>query len=633
MATVRPTILLVDVDPYVEHVVRERYHETCLVVSPTGDLTTALAGCRGRVVALVATTSARLGQVLVLRHRIGVVGCASPHDTAWTTSDLDAVLVRPFSADEVERVLDGLLWEEDADEGPGLATPDWMRWWERHARTVSWVALALAAPLEVGSGELFRYGLLLLVVGSLLLPLRGRAPTVSLARVAFVATVLALTGGPASSYTPLALAVAVDAGMGGSLRTSARRALVLSASAIGGVPLELQAPQLVSLVSYVVLFPAVAASIAQSVRLAQMRSSRDDPELAPARAVRDALQVASLRARRDQLPLTVEGAARVLLSDATALGARAAVVLAAGPGTFTELASTGLLPHPRLERPRGEDDAGPLRRLRTADPAPVDRNDLRWFELDVRDAGATQALLVLGFEPRRDPPAAELLDRLARRGAITLESARAATMLRSLSTDRERLAIAHILRDELAQSLVHVRMELDLLRHGADGTLDDRVTPLLHRLHHALTDVQGLVADLGASGVHEGLGPALRQLARDLSAWGGPLVVVRSRTRLRLGPTAEQGVFDVARRAVLAAQSHESVTEIVVSLDEIGGTLRVAVEDDGMPTAAASHAEVLRELESRAAAVGARATAVVTPERGWRVELHCDDADAYSVLP
>lgn len=637
-----PRLLLVDLDPYLCHVVRQRLTGLEVVDVPAdAELLWTLGDTTTPTIVLVDTASPRLGTVLLARRRVRVVGCANRDDDPWITADLDAVLVRPFSADEVEDLV-GRIAAADP-RTPASTPPDGPRWatWMARRTGLAYLAMvALAVPLELATGRPARAGLLVLLLAYAAVRTWWHAPRAAAADVGVVTAALALTGGPESGYVPLALAITVHAGLGGSLATGTRAAALVAGSVVGVLPtLGSGVYHLSALLSYVAVFPAVAATTAQSVRLARLRQRHGDPELTSSRQVRDGVGEAHRRARVGGAHVTIEDAALAVLDDVAGYGARAAVVLLAGPSGHLEVASTGLLPHVPLVAagPRSPTGAhGGARPLAVPPDGTAEHagDELDWYELALQDTGAPAGLLLFGLPTGVSAPETRTCEQLSRRGAVALATAQSLVRLRELAIDRERLELAAQLQDEVGQSLVHVRMELELLADRCEDDLAPDLQRLVTVLQRSLARVQGTVADLRSTSTPVGIGAALRQYARDLSTVGGPVIRVCSRTRLRLAPPIEQGVFEIARVAVADAHHHVGVSRITVVVDEVDTHLRVSIEDDGLPLhdPAATRQELVARLRSRATSVGAALHALSTPERGCRVEILCRDPDGYLVL-
>lgn len=630
-------ILLVDVDPYLAHLVRQRFPErSATAVPPDADVTEVLRATSDPTLVLVDTASPRLGRLLLHRDSVRIVATATAGDHPWVTADLDAVLVRPFTADEVEDTLERVIGAPTG-HSPEAPTQRWVATARARIPLYHLAALAAAAPLELSQGGPGRVLLLTTLVAITLLRIfRHRPDLLSSLDVAVATTALVLTGGPASSYVPLALVVAVASGLHGSLWNAIVSGAVLGASAIV-VPGGWDRPsQLTSLLSYVAVFPAIAVTTAQSVRLAQLRA----PDLTASRRIRDGLVELRQRARVGGAQLTVEDAADAVLSDARGAGARAAVVLVGASTGYVEVASTGLPPHPELSLAPWQVPDERAVRLHVIPPDLQSGGTglLCWYQLGLADGGPPRGVLLVGLpvEDQLDPEDAELL---SRRSALTIETAHSLALLRELIADRERLSLATLVEEEVAQTLVHVRMELEYL-HGdlATDAPDHQadVARLVTVLQRSLAEVRVAVADLRTTGTPAGLDAALRQYGRDIARSGGPDISLHSRTRLRLGPEQERDVFAITRLAVAEAQRHAGVSRVTVTLDEVDGRLRVSVEDDGLPVGDAmpgGNTTAMRGLRARAVSIGAELRGLQTPERGCRIELLCPAMDGFVGAP
>ncbi len=637
-----PRVLLIDLDPYLCHVVRQRLVTMEVVeVPPDAEPAWFLEATSVASVALVDTASPRLGHVLLARRSMRVIGCARRDDDPWLTADLDAVLVRPFSADEVEDLVTRILDSDGLDTGdPSPPGPPWAVWMARRTSVVYMAAAALAVPFELATGHPTRWLLLALVLALATARTWWHDRRAVAVDILVVTTALMLTGGPASNYVPLAFAVTVRAGLAGSVVAAVRAAAVLALSVVAIPWTSTEPSAIVAIVCYLAVFPALAAATAQSVRLAHLRSQQHHPELVSSRRVRDGLGEAHRRARAGGAHVSVEDAANAILDEVVALGALAGVVLLSGPDGHIEVASTGLLPHlPLLATTTASTPPmhGGPRRLRVPPRGLLACDDrvLAWYEVELRDTGTSGGLLLVGLPDCAPPPDAPAYTQLARRGAVALATAQSLVRLRELAVDRERLDLATQLQDEVGQALVHVRLELELLAAASDDDVGFELQRLVTIVQRHLVQVQATVADLRSTCTPVGLAAALRQYGRDLATLGGPTIRVSSHTRRRLGPATEQGVFDIVRIAMAEACRHVGVTRIQVVLDDVDGDLRVAVEDDGLPVddPSATQRELVGRLLGRAVTIGAALQALSTPEQGSRVEILCRDPDSYLVMP
>lgn len=153
--------------------------------------------------------------------------------------------------------------------------------------------------------------------------------------------------------------------------------------------------------------------------------------------------------------------------------------------------------------------------------------------------------------------------------------------------EEERRRVAHELHDGLGQTLTALKMRLEGLAERAR-----------HREPVAAEDLETM-ADLAGSTLGEarrlahllrpqmlddlGLFPALRWLARNLDGWAGLSVALElpDERDERLDPDLETVAFRVVQEALTNAVKHSGANGATVSVERVGGGLRLRVTDDG----------------------------------------------------
>lgn len=179
------------------------------------------------------------------------------------------------------------------------------------------------------------------------------------------------------------------------------------------------------------------------------------------------------------------------------------------------------------------------------------------------------------------------------------------------SAEVERRRIARDLHDGVAQTLTHLRMELDLLSHPEiAGASDPKELARLARVaDRTLADVRGLIRDLAAPRLDKGIVAAVESLADDLTTPHGPLVLVEVEGSPSASPEIEANLFRIAQEAISNAIRHSGASTITVRLHEQAGAIGLSVEDDGCglggPSGSPGQGIGLQAMRERAASFGA----------------------------
>ena len=146
--------------------------------------------------------------------------------------------------------------------------------------------------------------------------------------------------------------------------------------------------------------------------------------------------------------------------------------------------------------------------------------------------------------------------------------------------EEERSRIAKRLHDQLGQTLMGIKMKLDIL----DKELDDqRLKEVKDLLGEAITESRDLSHLLRPSALDElGLAPALRELVENFDS----STAIDFRTRLELtrevsGEEERAILYRAVQELLSNAVKHADAEKIKVSLTNEDSLLRLAVEDDG----------------------------------------------------
>lgn len=279
-----------------------------------------------------------------------------------------------------------------------------------------------------------------------------------------------------------------------------------------------------------------------------------------------------------------------------------------------ELAPVATATQPTVYRPRQL--PGPL--AETCGDVP------HWIVLPMGSGEEPSAALFVGFD---DPSLAEKsradLRPLADDTRLALDNARLFDGTRSRAVDAARRQLASDLHDGVAQSLAHLRMELELLalRDASAGAEAQRLAKVADS---ALLDLRHTISGLRISR-EDALGARLERHLREVRTAHGPRLDLIVLDDLPLDATTIDEVFRVAQEALSNALRHAEASEITLMLDRDKDHLLLRVEDDGIGLdprlRLASSGVGLASMRDRASRLQAELTIEPADRGGTRVTL------------
>lgn len=313
------------------------------------------------------------------------------------------------------------------------------------------------------------------------------------------------------------------------------------------------------------------------------------------RAVRDRLALeranrllSALRDLAEDIPggLDVTTVSAALVAELRAVrGLVAAVVLTEDSGLLRATGATGLdrrLPAPvavaevagrGIELCRADDLPGALARgLGT---------ERIWWAVPLGEFDAPNGLLLAGFDRQDDAHDARGdVASIARDGALALDNARLFDGTRTRAADAARRRVAADLHDGVAQSLTHLRMELELLARSepdADGTL----TRLARVAGRALADLRATIDGL-RNPADGDLHWLLARHVEDVRSDEGPAIELVRSDAIRLAPGHALELLRIAQEAISNAVRHAAASRVTVALTQDATTVELRVADDGI---------------------------------------------------
>jgi signal transduction histidine kinase len=223
----------------------------------------------------------------------------------------------------------------------------------------------------------------------------------------------------------------------------------------------------------------------------------------------------------------------------------------------------------------------------------------------------------------------------ARRGRLALARAAAEEEEREREAaaqhhfDERRLRLAHELHDTVAHALVAINVRAAAAAHlqrNAPGESFTALEEIKRTSADALADLRSTLRTLRSASDEAPLRPAqsLANLPDLVDGLAGAGVTVE----LRNPPVPEtlpaaigHAGYRIVQEALTNVLRHSTARHAVVSVCPTGNTLTIEVTNDGQArsrqTATPGHG--LQGMAERAAALGGRCEAGVTPDGGWRV--------------
>jgi signal transduction histidine kinase len=501
---------------------------------------------------------------------------------------------------------------------------------ERWARLVA-VALVPLFRSAAGTRIAPVYGALTAYV--LLTALARRDRIVRGADLLAAAAVIVATGGQVAPFLLfLMVAVAAPAAAGGvaagAVAGGFLSVVLLAVLGLVGQLAELGAAGLAPPAMLLLLTGVTAASAAQVI----------DERNVPGRLrLQEANRLLSaLLALADDLPggldvSTVSAAVVAELKDLP--GVRAGVVLVEENGVLHGGASTasddGRPAGLRVDVARRLGDL----RLRTPRQLPA---ELRaavaahpfWLGARLGDRDQPIGLLLVGLDRPEDAPGTRsAVADLAVDAAIALHNARLfdGTLARAAETARRRLAAD--LHDGVAQSLAHLKMELELQTvAGGRRSADTELARLGRVAETALSDLRATISGLRATSDAD-LAVRLRTHLEEVTASAGPRIALEVAGTAALRVDRTDDLLRIAQEAVSNALRHADADVVTVSLERDTDLVELVVEDDGCGRAAttdrAGIGVGLRSMRERAERLGGTLTVRDRLGGGTVVAVRC----------
>jgi signal transduction histidine kinase len=506
---------------------------------------------------------------------------------------------------------------------------------ERWARLGAVAVVPIFLPRDQLGTFLPLFGILATYV--LLTALARRNHIVRAADLLVASILIAATGGQVVPFLLFLIVTVAGPASAGGIRAGLAAGSTLSVVLLAALAWTGELPQLGlgGALPAALLLPLAGVTTASAAQVLEDRAIQDRLVLQEANRL-----LSSLRAIADDIPggLDVSTVSAAVLAEVRSIdGAEAAMIFAELHGVLQPTASSGVspgaIPSLRIDELRAVASVpgGPVRFLTPSGlPAPLHplaRAHRHWAAVGVGRDDTLVGVVVIGFDDlelaRRSR---SRLHSIAADGALALENARLFDGTRLRAADAARRRIAGDLHDGVAQSLAHVRMELELLAMASDEPEGGEIGRLSRVAGSALEDLRATIGGLRRP--HEGdLESLLRTHLDDVSSSTGPRLTLEATGETMLDQERSEDVLRVTQEAISNALRHAQASLVAVTLEVDAEHVYLSIEDDGVgPGGRSDHPGTgigLRSMRDRAERLGGELQVRERLGGGTVVALRC----------
>jgi signal transduction histidine kinase len=200
-------------------------------------------------------------------------------------------------------------------------------------------------------------------------------------------------------------------------------------------------------------------------------------------------------------------------------------------------------------------------------------------------------LLQFGFDQPYPwlPRELTLLKAAAERCLAAIEKARMQTEIRCWEAkawraeEEERRRIGRELHDEAGQSLLALRLQLEMMERDAGAEMRARLAEARGIAEHTVNELRRIVAALSPSVLERlGLEAAIRQLAARVGKTHAAATRVRiSGNSTRLSRQSQEVIYRVAQESLQNIAKHSQATRVNLLLQSTDRNIRLSVSDNG----------------------------------------------------
>ena len=274
-----------------------------------------------------------------------------------------------------------------------------------------------------------------------------------------------------------------------------------------------------------------------------------------------------------------------------------------------------------------------------------------WFwSVPLADNGRVAGVLQLAFSSEYPwlPRELELLDTAAERCLRVAEKARllenlaqSERQVRQLSEhmmqieEEERRRISRELHDEAGQSLLCIRLKLEMLGKSAPEELQAPLEETRRLTEHSIMEIRRIIGALSPAVLEQlGLAAALRQLAtRFRDVYPGQVRLQLPRRLGALPREIEMATFRLVQECFQNVAKHSQASTVNLSLHLSDGLLRLNVEDNGVGFEVKAAIDRnssfgLAGMRERVALLGGKLEITSRPKRGTSISVELPAAKA-----
>ena len=203
--------------------------------------------------------------------------------------------------------------------------------------------------------------------------------------------------------------------------------------------------------------------------------------------------------------------------------------------------------------------------------------------------------------------------------------------------EAERQRLARELHDQVGQNLTALGINLNIVRtqmpEGAAAPVRSRLEDSLSLVEQTAERIRDVMANLRPPALDDyGLVAALQWYAEQLARRTNTAIAVEGEEPIpRLAARVENALFRIAQEALINVAKHAQATQVTVTVEVEGGTLRLIVADDGigfdpahLPEPDGSRGWGLLTMTERAEAVDGHCRIESYPRQGTQVTVEVD---------
>lgn len=223
--------------------------------------------------------------------------------------------------------------------------------------------------------------------------------------------------------------------------------------------------------------------------------------------------------------------------------------------------------------------------------------------------------------------AAEQVVAQRERQRLTSENRRLEIEVRR-AEEEERRRIGRELHDEAGQSLLLLRLQLEMIERDAAGPLRAALTESRGVVESAITEIRRIISALSPQVLERlGLTAALRHLGARFRKMHSAALEMRLPGNLPdLAPAVSESVYRIAQEALLNIAKHSNAQNVKISLRTADSTIRLSVADDGSgfrqdEAARKPFSFGMAGMGERARLLGGKLSTIAAPGKGVTVKL------------